>query len=166
MKTLLLLRHAKSSWDSPAARDFDRPLGKRGERDAPRVGKALANTGISLDLAVVSSARRARETAALALEAASYRGEVRFVDEIYEASVEELLAVVRALPDAAETALLVGHNPGFEDLIASLCGRTGHPAQVRVPTATLACVELAVARWSSVAAGSGTLNWMLVPKLL
>src|SRR5262245_57005344 len=114
MKTLLLLRHAKSSWDSPAARDYDRPLAPRGERDAPRIGKALRDADIDLDLVVSSPAVRARQTAELVLKAARYEGAVQFEEAIYEAAVTALMDVVRDLPDTAETAMLVGHNPGFE----------------------------------------------------
>ncbi len=166
MKTLLLLRHAKSSWDSPAARDFDRPLASRGERDAPRMGKALRASGVELDLVVCSTATRARQTAELALAAAKYDGELRHDDAIYEASLRDLFGVLHGLPDSAETVALVGHNPGFEDLLATLCGTESSPAHVRVPTATLACIELDVDSWSDTIGGSGSLLWMLVPKIL
>lgn len=166
MKTLLLLRHAKSSWDTPGMPDYDRPLAARGERDAPKVGKAFRSSGVELDLIVSSTARRARETAEHFASAAGYSGPIEYADEIYEASVSGLLGVVRRLPDEADTALLVGHNPGFEDLLSVLCGRDGAPARFRVPTATLACVELDGASWAGVGQGAGTLQWMIVPRLL
>jgi phosphohistidine phosphatase len=166
MKTLLLLRHAKSSWDSPASKDYDRPLAPRGERDAPRVGKALRDAAVDLDLVVSSPAMRARQTAERVLEAARYDGPVRYEEAIYEASVAELMGVVRDLPDKAETVMLVGHNPGFEMLLGALCGTGAAPARVRVPTAMLACVELATDRWKEVSAGSGALLWMVVPRML
>ena len=164
MKTLLLLRHAKSSWNAPATRDIDRPLGGRGERDAPRVGKALKDSGATVDLVVSSPATRARQTAELVTAAANYKGPVRFEPAIYEASASDLLDVVRALPDDAETVVLVGHNPGFEELLGALCGGRSAPARVRVPTAALACVELDCERWRD--ADAGTLQWMLVPRIL
>jgi phosphohistidine phosphatase len=165
MKTLLLLRHAKSSWDSPASRDYDRPLAPRGERDAPRVGKALRDAAIDLDLVVSSPAVRARQTAELVLKAARYDGALNVDEQIYEASVSELMDVVRNLPNAAETVMLVGHNPGFEMLLGALCGTAAAPARVRVPTAMLAGVELSTDRWKEVSAGSGSLIWMVVPRM-
>jgi phosphohistidine phosphatase len=166
MKTLLLLRHAKSSWDSPAARDFDRPLSGRGERDAPKVGKALKQSGVEVDLVVSSPAQRARQTADAVLGAAKYKGPVKFDENIYEAAVGDLLAVVRGLPDDDETVMLIGHNPGFEELLGTLCGAPTASASTRMPTAALAMVELDSDRWRDVDAGAGTLCWMLVPRLL
>ena len=166
MKTLLLLRHAKSSWDSPAARDFDRPLSGRGERDAPRIGKALKLSDVEVDLVVSSPAQRARQTTDAVFGAAKYKGPVKFDENIYEAGMSELLAVVRGLPDDDETVALVGHNPGFEELLGTLVGSPSEPASVRLPTATLSLVELDVDRWRDVDAGRGTLCWMLVPRLL
>lgn len=165
MKTLLLLRHAKSSWDDAAAGDFDRPLASRGERDAPRMGKALRAAGVAPDLVVSSPAKRAQQTAALFLEAARFEGKLETDERIYEASARDLLAVVNGLPSKVETALLVGHNPGFEDLLGLLCGGAGAPARFRVPTGALTCVALDGA-WSSAGAGRGALLWMLIPKIL
>ena len=165
MKRLILLRHAKSSWDSPAARDFDRPLAPRGERDAPKMGKAFRATGLALDLVVSSPAARAKQTAALFLEAVRHDGKPEYDERIYDATARDLLAVVTGLASRAENVLLVGHNPGFEDLLGLLCGSAGAPARFRVPTAMLACVDLD-GDWSSAGAGRGTLSWMLIPKVL
>jgi phosphohistidine phosphatase len=76
------------------------------------------------------------------------------------------MGVVRDLPDTAECVMLVGHNPGFEMLLGALCGTAAAPARVRVPTAMLACVDLSTDRWKEVSAGSGSLSWMIVPKML
>ena len=166
MKTLLLLRHAKSSWDAPVSSDFDRPLAPRGERDAPRIGKALRDSGLVVDYVVASPAVRAHRTAELVIQAAKIKAPFASDEAIYEAPVAKLLGVVRAIPDEAETALVVGHNPGFEDLVGVLCGRRGSPFRVRVPTAALACVELDAEVWREAEAGGATLQWMLVPRLL
>jgi phosphohistidine phosphatase len=166
MKTLLLLRHAKSSWDAPAPRDFDRPLAPRGERDAPKIGKALRESGVAVELVVSSPAARARQTAELVTAAAKLKAPLHFDDAIYEAGVSALLGVVRGLPEDVDTAMLVGHNPGFEDLLGTLVGDADGAARVRVPTAMLACVELESPRWRDVTAGAGTLVWMVVPRLL
>lgn len=166
MKHLILLRHAKSSWDDPSLDDFDRPLAPRGEKDAPKMGRALKAASSLPDLVVCSTAARARQTAAIALKTAGYKGPVRHEDRIYEASVEALLDVVRSIDDAVETAMLVGHNPGFEMLIGALIGQKGHPASVRVPTANLARLELAVDSWRIVSHGSGTLIWQVIPRIV
>lgn len=166
MKHLILLRHAKSSWDDPSLDDFDRPLAPRGEKDAPKMGRALKAASSLPDLVVCSTAARARQTAAIALKTAGYKGPVRHEDRIYEASVEALLDVVRSIDDAVETAMLVGHNPGFEMLIGALIGQKGHLASVRVPTANLARLELAVDSWRIVSHGSGTLIWQLIPRIV
>lgn len=166
MRTVLLLRHAKSSWDSGAADDFDRPLAPRGERDAPRMGKALKTAGLQPDLVVASPAKRARQTAELFVKESGFRVETVHDERIYAASVTDLLAVLSGLPDSVETVLLVGHNPGFEELLGELCGTGDDPARFQVPTACLACVDLDGDGWGDAAPGAGTLRWMLIPKIL
>jgi phosphohistidine phosphatase len=166
MRTLLLLRHAKSSWDSPASRDFDRPLAERGVRDAPRMGKLLSTAKRRPDAVLASTARRARETAELALAEVKFKGKVDFTDEIYEASASRLLELIRRQPTERETLLMVGHNPGFEDLVCALCGPGGEPANIRMPTAALACIEFEVAGWNAIAPGEGVLAWLAVPKIV
>lgn len=166
MKRLYLLRHAKSSWDSPATRDFDRPLAPRGERDAPKIGKLLRSTGAALDRVVSSPALRARQTAELALHAAKFKGELVLDESIYGASALDLLDFVSRLVDGAESVLLIGHNPGFEELAGILCGSRMAPSNLRFPTAALACFDVAATRWSEVGAGAATLQWLVVPKIL
>jgi phosphohistidine phosphatase len=165
MKTLLLLRHAKSSWDQPLD-DHDRPLASRGERDAPRLGRFIASTGLELDYVVASTAVRARRTAELAAKAAGFGGKLKTTERIYEAPTANLIEVLQGIPDSAETAMMVGHNPGFEGLLGLLCGSEHAEARIRVPTAALACVELSVARWAEAGAGCGVLLWHVVPKIL
>jgi phosphohistidine phosphatase len=162
MKTLLLLRHAKSSWDEPGTADFDRPLAKRGLRDAPRVGEFLKSSRVPVDLVLSSTARRARKTAELVSETAGF-DDIELTDEIYEATVSQLLDVVRGINDDHATVLMVGHNPGFEGLLGELCGPG---ASFRVPTAAVACIELDVLRWRDAARGSGTLLWFVAPRVL
>lgn len=166
MRTLVLLRHAKSSWDTPVESDFDRPLASRGLRDAPRMGKLLKASNLNIDRIVSSTAARARQTAELAAEAAKCARKLEFEDAIYEASLAELLGVLRRLNDEDLTVVLVGHNPGFEELLGALCGSKGSHARIRVPTATLACIELDIPSWQNVTAGTGTLLWMAVPKMV
>src|SRR5256885_5402927 len=108
MKTLLLLRHAKSDWDDRGLRDFERPLAKRGLRDAPRMGKALKKQGNLPDLILCSPATRAKETMELFKEAAALDAPVEFEQNIYEASSAELIKIVRHLPDEQNSVLMVG----------------------------------------------------------
>jgi phosphohistidine phosphatase len=161
MKTLLLLRHAKSDWENASLRDFDRPLAARGERDAPRIGKALRKRGPVPDLIISSPAARAKGTIEAVAKAAKLNPEIRFEEVVYGASSPELIKLIRGLPDQKSCVLLVGHNPGFEDV----CGRlTG--SQQRMPTAALAHIEFQIDRWEDIDDGDGKLIWLLTPKQL
>lgn len=161
MKTLLLLRHAKSSWDDQGLRDFDRPLSARGERDAPRIGKALRKRAVKPDLIVSSPAARAKATIEAMTKAAKLDDEPRFDETIYGASTPELLRMIRRLPDENSCVLLVGHNPGFEDLVDRLTGTSE-----RMPTAALACIQFQIDHWDDVDVGKGNLAWLITPKQL
>ena len=161
MKTLLLLRHAKSDWDDSSLRDFDRPLAARGERDAPRIGKALRKRVPMPDLIISSPAARAKATIEAVIKAAKVNLGIRFEEAVYGASSPELLTLIRRLPDESSCVLLVGHNPGFKDVVGRLSGSHG-----RMPTAALACIEFQIDRWEDVEDGKGKLNWLLTPKHL
>lgn len=159
MKTLLLLRHAKSSWDEPSLRDFDRPLAGRGKRDAPRIGRALAERGPLPDLIVSSPAARTRATIKAVRTAALLEADLQFEDIVYGASSAELIKLIRRLPAEKNCVMIVGHNPGLEDLVTRL---TKMPA--RMPTAALACVEFKEGGWEDIEDGEGNLAWLLTPK--
>ena len=159
MKTLLLLRHAKSSWDDPDLKDFDRPLNKRGLKTAPKMGAVMRKRKLQPDLILSSPAARAKETTSLVSEAASLKTEVRYDQRIYEASEDRLLKIVSQIDESVNSAMLVGHNPGFEELLAALTGESQ-----RMPTAALACIELEVEKWADVSAASGKLAWLVKPK--
>ena len=161
MKTLLLLRHAKSDWDDPSLPDFDRPLAARGERDAPEIGKALRKRGPLPDLVISSPAARAKATVKAAVKAAKMKLEIQYEEAVYGASSAELVNLIRRLPDASSCAMLVGHNPGFEDLLGRLSS-----SHERMPTAALACLEFQVTSWSKVGENEGKLVWLLTPKQL
>lgn len=161
MKTLLLLRHAKSSWKEPGLSDFERPLNERGRRAAPLMGRFLRRQKLRPDLVLCSPAERARQTAALAVEAAGLSSKLRFDERIYEASAERLVEVVSQVEESCEQVLLVGHNPGMEELIALLTG--GREA---MPTAALARVALDVEKWDKTRARCGRLEWVVRPKEL
>ncbi|MGH2604129.1 MAG: SixA phosphatase family protein [Dehalococcoidia bacterium] len=142
MKTLLLLRHAKSSWNDSPRSDHDRPLNSRGKRDAPRMGRLLAEQALVPDLIVSSTARRARKTAEKVAEASGYVGAIDAVAALYPGEPELLVRTIRSLSDEADRVLLVGHNPGLEEFLAAVIGRHEH-----FPTAALAHVELEIDRW-------------------
>jgi phosphohistidine phosphatase len=161
MKILLLLRHAKSDWDDASLRDFDRPLAPRGERDAPRIGKALGKRGSLPDLVISSPAARAKATARAVMKAANLNLEAKFEESIYGASSAELMKLILRLPDDSSCTLLVGHNPGFGDLLNRLTGSCE-----RMPTAALACIEFQANHWEDVEDGKGELAWLLTPKQL
>jgi phosphohistidine phosphatase len=148
VKTLHLLRHAKSDWSDDSLPDRDRPLNKRGKRARKRVAEHVADWHV--DLVVCSPARRARATAKPVV--AALRCPVRYDEAVYGANAGGLLDVVRALPDDARAVMLIGHNPTMEDFTELLCGDT--PAY---PTAALGTVELPVDRWADVTPGTGSL---------
>jgi phosphohistidine phosphatase len=141
-RTLILLRHAKSDWSGGEA-DIDRPLAKRGRRQAPDAGRWLASNIDSIDLAVVSPANRARSTWDLVSAELAAAPPTRIDDRVYAASDDELLAVLRELPDAVATVVMVGHNPGIEELASRLTG-----AWAPMPTSALAVITVS-GSWSS-----------------
>jgi phosphohistidine phosphatase len=174
MLTLLLLRHAKSSWDNPALADFDRPLAKRGKKAAPEIGAALAAKGLRPDLVLCSSAVRARETLELVLNALGPPApEVRYDEELYMATPATLIARLRkhvANPASAQHVMLVGHNPGFEELARLLVGSGGAEDRAllaeKFPTCAVAVIAFDAGNWSAVEAGAGRLACFLTPKHL
>ena len=159
MKRLLILRHAKSSWDDASLRDFDRPLNDRGERDALFMGEVLAERDFKPDLIVSSPAARAKRTAELVRQAAGWEAPLVFDKRIYEASPQELLVVINEIRDEVSTSVFAGHNPGMEGIIRLLTGRT-----VEMPTASVAVIEFEVDRWSAIGPGSGRLIEVMRPK--
>jgi len=161
MKTLFLLRHAKSSWKDDNLDDFERPLKKKGLGDAQLMGKLIRQREIGLDLVISSSAERARQTAQLVLMSAGLQVEVRYDERIYEAGMRRLLTLVSRLDNQANSVMLVGHNPGFEDLLKTLTGEVHG-----MPTATLAGIEFDVDDWGQIKARTGRLTLLLTPKEL
>ncbi len=159
MKTLLLLRHAKSSWKNGYLSDFDRPLNHRGTKAAPMIGRLIRRKKLQPDVVLSSSAERARQTAALVLESAHLNTELRHDERIYEAGAPRLLEIVSEIDDHANVAMLVGHNPGLEELLEDLTGESRH-----LPTAALARIELNVEKWDKVREGAGRVQWLIKPK--
>jgi phosphohistidine phosphatase len=153
MKSLFLLRHAKSSWKDPDLADFERPLNERGRKAAQLVGRYLAQQDINLDLVVSSPALRARQTIELVLRTAKRSVELRFDQRIYEASAAQLLEVISQIEDDRKSVLLVGHNPGMEELLTLLVG-----VEMHMPTAALAKVVLGSKKWDKILAEKGVLE--------
>lgn len=143
MKTLLLLRHAKSSWDDERLDDHDRPLNDRGRRAAPRMGNLLREERIVPDLIISSTAKRARSTARLVAEAASFEREVALEPSLYLASPEGYVRAAQPVDDSVERLMMVGHNPGIETLLGLLTGQGE-----AMPTAALAVLTVPIDRWS------------------
>ena len=144
MRKLLLLRHAKSSWDDQTLSDHDRPLSARGERDAPRMGAMLAEKDLVPDLIVTSTACRARSTAHVVAEAAGFHGKLIETEMLYHSSPGQILSVLNDEATDESCVMLVGHNPGMEMLASHLSGR--HEI---FPTAAIGAFECDVDDWSS-----------------
>jgi phosphohistidine phosphatase len=142
MKTLLLMRHAKSSWDHPDLDDHERPLNKRGQHDAPRMGELLEAEDLLPDLILVSSAARAQETMRLLVEACGYDGPVETHHDLYYSDVDAYLRILQHLPETVTRPLLIGHNPDVDELLRMLTGVGRH-----MPTAALALIELPKNTW-------------------
>jgi phosphohistidine phosphatase len=169
VKHLYLLRHAKSSWDDTSLADHDRPLSRRGRGAAQKVAGYLQETGIRVELVLSSPSLRTRETLEL-VEPALADAEIRFEPELYGASEAGLLATLHGLPDDVESVLLLGHNPGMQQLAVDLAGRGGadlvERLRAKMPTAALAALAFAVDTWDEVAAGKGELIVYVVPREL
>jgi phosphohistidine phosphatase len=154
MRTLTLIRHAKSSWKDSTLNDFDRPLNKRGTHDAPLMGRLLRQQGIAFDLLVTSPALRALTTARLIAEALGYpERDLSVQPELYDADIKQLLAVIRRLPDQATTVGLVAHNPGLTGLCNYLSGENIE----NLPTCAVAAIAFDLDNWQAVRRNSGRL---------
>ena len=162
MKKLLILRHAKSSWKQANLADHDRPLNKRGKRDAPRMGRLLANEEIIPDLIISSSAKRAQKTTKLVAEESGFEGEIIYERDLYAAWPEAYIETLSITPDKFDTVMVVGHNPGLEDLLEILTGE-----MERMPTAALALVSLPIDNWRDLSFETkGELSNLWLPKEL
>ena len=145
MKTLLILRHAKSSWKDDQVGDHDRPLNKRGKRDAPRMGALVQQAQLQPELIISSTAKRARKTASRVAKQCGYQGIIELQGTLYLAPPGPYIEALRKVDEAVNRVMVVGHNPGLEQLLTLLTGQ-----QVPLPTATLAHVELDLAQWRDI----------------
>lgn len=166
MKTLILLRHAKSGWDDPVARDFDRPLNPKGQRAAVAMGKHMKSLGLAFDLVAASPAVRVVET--LEQVGSGYGSDLApaWDKRLYLASAQTILDLVSDFPDAAGTALVAGHNPGLEELVLGLVpgGALRSDVEEKFPTAALAELRFEAERWQDIEPGKGELVRFVRPR--
>ncbi len=146
VKTLFLVRHAKSSWDEPALADRDRPLAERGERDAPEMARRLARRSVLPDRILSSPAKRALATAKIIAKTLDYkRTDIEVDDRLYPGQVSELLSMIHALDDKLGRVMLIGHNPAVAELAHYLSS-----AITRMPTCAIAEFSFDVKSWSEI----------------
>lgn len=171
MLSLTLLRHAKSSWDTPGLDDFDRPLNDRGEAAAPIMGRVLRDRGIVPDIVLCSTSRRTRDTLAR-LQIADIAPRTEFDDRLYLASANDLLARIKRIEQTKSgnpsSILLIGHNPGLQDLALKLIGKGDARSLIRLqekfPTAALAHIVFEATVWRDIAPATGLLEVFTTPK--
>lgn len=170
MRRLLLLRHAKSDWSVGGQRDIDRVLAERGRKAAALLGRYLARHGLRPDLVIVSNASRTRETWDFIAPALAKAPPVVYEPRLYEAHPKVLVEIVREAPDEAHALMLVGHNPGMQQLADQLIGSGDlHARQSLVekfPTAALAVIDLPVDHWRAIEPSAGRLDRFVTPKML
>ncbi len=170
MKSILILRHAKSDWSNPSLSDFDRPLTKRGLNDAPRMGRILIQFGCMPDLIISSPSMRTRQTVELTAFDNGYRGEILWDDTMYGGSFSDIITALHSIPRNISCPMVVGHNPGVEETISLLLSpREQNPAtsaRFRIPTAGLVYLDAHIDTWKDLKPGVCVLRWFLIPRLV
>ncbi len=162
MRSLILFRHGKSDWDAPYDSDHERPLANRGKDAAACMGRLLSESGQVPELAISSSAVRARTTLQLAVRAGNWECPIRIEDALYGSSRAAVLRWIRSLPENPESLLLTGHEPTWSELAGGLIG----DANIRVPTGAMARIDFEIPNWQSIDFGMGELKWLIPPKFL
>ena len=158
---MILVRHAKSSWDNPTQSDFERPLNKRGERDAPRMGKQLKEKEFAIDLFVTSPAKRAILTCEKMAEVLNYPAEkIKAERSLYHADEDGVLKLVRSLSDKHNVVLLFGHNPGITEFVNQLLNEHID----NIPTCGVVSCHLEIESWKDVQWGKGKMEFFDFPK--
>ena len=155
---LIVMRHAKSSWDSNAPDDHSRPLNKRGCRDAPRIAERLAEMGWTPELVLSSDSQRTRETCELMLPKFVTQPEVQFLPSLYHSGPSDVAACLSSVPPQINSLMVLGHNPGWESVVLYLSGK-----EITMTTANAALLELDTTSWESTFDNEG--NWNLVEVL-
>lgn len=169
MKRLYFLRHAKSDWKNADFSDHDRPLNKRGRRACIKMAQVFENLGVSPDIVLCSTAERTRETAKRIMKTGAFNWNIQYEKALYGASADTILSQIRALPDAYQSVLIIGHNPGIEYVVTGLArdeSTDGMLARIsrKYPTGALACLEFETNAFSDISVHSGTLNHFVKPK--
>jgi phosphohistidine phosphatase len=160
MKTLLIMRHAKSSWADSSLSDFERPLNERGQRDAPRMGQWLIEHELVPQLIISSPANRAKTTAEIVAQNADYGGDIQFREQLYHGTPRDYVSVLKLVSATNEVVMVVGHNPGLENLVERLTGDFE-----RMPTSAIAQIKCQLTDWNTIAAnGSNELVDVWRPK--
>ena len=161
-KSVILFRHGKSDWDAEYDSDHDRPLAKRGIRDAKRMGKFLSKRAEFPELILSSTALRARETTKLAMEAGNWDVDIKLEKKIYEASLEEIINVIKSQDDKYNSICLVGHEPIFSTIITLIDNKK----KIKFPTATMARISFSTSVWKRVSLEPDKckLDWFYKPK--
>jgi phosphohistidine phosphatase len=162
MRTLLLMRHAKSDWGATFESDHERPLARRGTKAARRMGRFLAASGTVPDLVLSSTAVRALTTVELAAEAGRWDCEIIASDDLYASPPERVLHTIGSIEDGIGCLLIAGHEPTWSTLVSWLIGG----GRVRMPTAAVACLDLPHGDWIDLAPASCELRWFVTPKML
>ena len=142
MKTLILMRHAKSTWKEKKVDDYDRPLSKRGKKDAPRMGELLKEHNLLPDLIIASTSVRTHETVDLVIEASRYRGNICLFSDLYMGEIDVYFTHIRQLSDEVNTLLVIGHNPSLESILQLLTGKVES-----LPSGAVAHIQLPVDCW-------------------
>lgn len=168
MSRLMLLRHAKSSWDDRALKDFDRPLNARGRAAAPMMAAWMRTNGCVPDRVLCSTAQRTRETLAACVPLFASPLDVTLLDDLYEAEADEVAGLIRSRGGDSHGLLVIGHNPGIQECAADLVGagddRLVGSLESHYPTGALAVIDLDIDDWTALAPGSGTLVSFVRPR--
>lgn len=166
MKTLSILRHAKAQPSEERLVDFERILTERGVKDTRLVAKVLEQSDTPVEWVISSPAARARQTTEITIAVLDFKRPLLWQEKIYEATPETLLTLLTEIPSGIEHALLVGHNPGLEFLVAGLCNGGPTHLHLHLAPATLAMIELEIFSWDQIRWGCGHLHLLLPPKVL
>jgi phosphohistidine phosphatase len=162
MKTLLVMRHAKSDWGAAFEDDHERPLAPRGIKAARRMGRFVSNAGAEPQLVISSTAVRARTTVELAADAGDWTCRVETTRDLYGGDLDRIVEVLAGSDPELERILVAGHQPTWSTLVAWLIGG----GRVRMPTAAVACLDLPTGGWDAFGPGSCELRWLAIPKML
>lgn len=162
MRSVYVLRHAKSDWSAGVSSDHERPLNRRGAKSARRMGAFLTAVDQIPDRIVSSTATRARTTVELAADAGGWDRSIELEGELYGAESQTILGLIQSCDDSCDRLLLVGHEPSCSSTISELTGG----GRVRFPTAALGRVDFAAERWTDIQFGAGSLIWLVIPRLL